>query len=155
MFLQRYAKSVPHFFPIAVWSRGWWTWLLKLRASLHYTMKLDHGRWHFSMLLVHGPTSMVRLLQNLVWKPWALKLNVDQEEWPCTKKRLCGFFFNTCLKRADLKNLKEIQKYKNTEIKFAHFVVFLWASLVFTSLLNVSKMWLENLLTTTLKKKVI
>ena len=69
------------------------------------------------------------------------KLNVDQEEWPCGKKWM--FFFNTCSKRAIFE--------KN--LKFDCSFVFSWASLVFHLMLDVSKMWLANLLTTIFTKR--
>ena len=56
-----------------------------------WTMKSDHGGWHF-----HGPTSTVRFLEKTIYKAFGpltrCKPNVDQEEWPRTKKRVCWFF---------------------------------------------------------------
>ena len=63
-----------------------------LRAGLH------HGSWSWTMEdgLFHGPTSMVWFLKKLVYKAFGpltrCKPNVDQEEWPCTKKWMCSFF---------------------------------------------------------------
>ena len=47
-----------------------------------WTMKLDHGRGPFSMVQVHGPTFMVRLLKKTVLKALgpSLGVNVDQDE---------------------------------------------------------------------------
>ena len=41
-------------------------------------MKLDHGRWPLSMVQVHGPTSIVRLLKKLVLKALGPSLVVKQ-----------------------------------------------------------------------------
>ena len=60
-------------------------------------MKCDHGRWPFSMVRLDGLTSMVWFLHKSIYKAFGpltrCKLNVDQEEWPCTKKWMCWFFF--------------------------------------------------------------
>ena len=82
-----------------------------LGAGLHHgTMKSDHGRW---------PSSMVRLLKKSIYKVfWPLTRctpNVDQKEWPCTKKWMCSFF-NICPKKEVLK--------KRMIIKFDHSFVF-------------------------------
>ena len=112
-------------------------------------MKSDHGRWPFPMVRLDGPTSMVRFLKKSIHKAFGpltrCKLNVDQEEWSCTKSG-CVDLKNTYIR------LKKVVK-KN--IKFDHSLVSSWASLVFTCLhflLNVSKMWLANLLTTIFTK---
>jgi hypothetical protein len=92
-----------------------------------YTM--DHEVRPFKMAFVNGPTSMVRLLKKLVLKALGPSVGVNRM-W--TKKNYhapksdCGLFylfiFNTCPERAVLK-----------KFKFAHSLVFYWASLVFTS----------------------
>jgi len=61
-------------------------------------MKPDHGRWPLSMVWVHGPDSMVRLHKIYIFESlgpltWC-KSNVDQEEWPCTKKWMCWFLIH-------------------------------------------------------------
>ena len=43
-----------------------------------WTMKLDHGRWPFSMVQVHGPISMVRLLKKIALKALGLSLGVNR-----------------------------------------------------------------------------
>ena len=57
---------------------------------------------------IPGPTSMVRYFKkNNIESLWAFnrcKPNVDQEEWPCTKKWMCWFFCNICPTKAILKN---------------------------------------------------
>ena len=55
-------------------SKGWFTL---------WTMKSEYERRLFSMVRVHGPTSMVRLLKKSVLKafgPTLGKPNVNQEE---------------------------------------------------------------------------
>jgi len=58
-----------------------------------WTMKSDHGRWPLSMVWVHRPTSIVRLHKKNSFESLGpltrCKPNVDQEEWPCTKKWMC------------------------------------------------------------------
>jgi hypothetical protein len=75
-----------------------------------WTMKSYHGRWPFSMVRLHGPTSMIRLLDKSIYKALGLltrcKLNVDQEEWPCTKNECTLFFCNIYLERAVWKKIK-------------------------------------------------
>jgi hypothetical protein len=79
----------------------------------------------FKMVQVHGPTSMVQLLRKIVLKALAPSLGVNQM-WTKKNDRApkseCVDFFNTCPKRAILK-----------EFKFDHSLVFSWASLVFSS----------------------
>ena len=57
-----------------------------------WTMKSDHGRWPYSMVWLHGPTSRVHFLKKSICKVFGpftrCKRNVHQEEWPCTKKWL-------------------------------------------------------------------
>ena len=74
-----------------------------LRARLH------HGPW--KMALFHGLTWWSNFhdpicLKNPVYKAFEpltrCKPNVDQEEWPCTKKWMC-LLFDTCPKRVVLK----------------------------------------------------
>ena len=60
-------------------------------------------------------------------------------------------FFNTCPKRAVLDPKKKEEKEKE---KFDHYLVFVWALLGLHFLLNVSKTWLANLLTTIFTKKM-
>jgi hypothetical protein len=63
-----------------------------------WTMKWEHGRWPFSMVRLDGPPSMVWFLWNKsIYKAFGPltrhKLNVDQEEWPCTRRWMCWIFF--------------------------------------------------------------
>ena len=91
-----------------------------LRAGLH------HGRWHFSMVWLDGPTSMVWFLKKSIYKAFGpltrCKSNVDQEEWPCIKMWMCWLFLIYARKG------QFCQKFK-----FDHSLVFSWALLVFTS----------------------
>ena len=43
-----------------------------------WTMKSHYGRWHFSMVKVHGPTSMVRLLKKIVLQDLGPSLGVNR-----------------------------------------------------------------------------
>jgi hypothetical protein len=117
--------------------------LSKGRFTLR-TMKLDHGRWTLSMVRVHGLTSMVRLHKKLVLRVLGPSLGVNRM-W--TKKsdhapKIEGaHFFNTCPKRAILKKIR-VWPFSCLLLGFncLHFF------------LNVSKMWLANLLTTIFTK---
>ena len=68
-------------------TKGWFT---------PWTIKLDHGRWPFSMVWFDGLTSMVWFLTKINYKAFGpltwCKPHVDQEEWPCIKKWMCWFF---------------------------------------------------------------
>ena len=74
----------------------YFTWITQGRLT-PWTMKSDHGRWPFSMVRHHGPTFMGRFLKKSIYKVFgsftSCKPNVDQEEWPCTKKWMCWFLF--------------------------------------------------------------
>ena len=108
---------------------------LHTHLRLLYTMKSDHGEELF-LVQVHGPPSMVQLLKKLVLKVLTrCNSNVDQEEWPCTKKWMFLVFLYMP-KRAVLNKIQ----------------VWLLSCLLlgFTCLhflLHVSKVWLANLLT--------
>ena len=56
-------------------------------------MDYEVGPW--KMALLHGPTSMVHFLKKPIYKAFGplarCKLNVDQEEWPCTKSDYVDF----------------------------------------------------------------
>jgi hypothetical protein len=74
-----------------------------------WTISLTMEKWHFSMVwyMVQLPWSGI-LRKNNVESLWAFnrcKPNVDQEEWPCTKKWMCWSFCNICPTRAIL-NIK-------------------------------------------------
>ena len=97
------------------------------------TMKLDHGRWP-------GPTSMVRFLKKSIQKavgpPTRCKLNVDQEEWSCTRKTIVlNFFIYICPKMIVWKK----------KIKLDHSLVFNFSSPIKYSLnfyySNISLPW--------------
>ena len=96
---------------------------------------------------VHGLHFMVRVLQKLFYKAIGLltkcKPNVDQEKWPCGKKWMCWVFLIHAQKG----------QFWRKKLKFDYFLVFSWASLVFHLMLDVSKMWLANLLTTFFSQK--
>ena len=82
--------------------------LTKGRFTL-WTMKLDHGRWPFLMVWVHGPTSMVRLLENIVWKALGPSLGVNQmwtKKNDHAPKSECVGIFEYMLKRAILKKIQ-------------------------------------------------
>ena len=110
-----------------------------------WTMKLDHERWPLSMIRVHGPTSMVRLLKKLVLKALGPSLGVNQmwnKKNHHAPKSEGACFFNRCPKRVVLIFF----------LKFDHSRLLLgFTCLPF--LLSVSRMWLANLLTTIFTKK--
>ena len=121
-------------------SKGWFTL---------WTIKSDHGRGPFLMVWVHGPTSMVRLLRKLVLKALGPLLCVNQmwtKKNDHAPKSKCVDFFLNMPKKGSFEK----------KFKCEHLLSFLGASLVFICLhfsLNVSKMWLANLLTTILTKE--
>ena len=65
------------------------------RRFIPWAMKMDHGRWYFSIVRLHGPTSMV--LKNSIYKVFGpltrSKLIVHQKERPCTTKWICWYLF--------------------------------------------------------------
>ena len=74
-----------------------------------YTMDHEVGPWKMAFFHdltswsnFHGPISWKINLQSLT----RCKPDVDQEEWPCTKTWMCGFFFYICPKKVVLKILK-------------------------------------------------
>ena len=99
----------------------------------------------YSVVRVHGLHFMVQVLNKLIYKAVGpltrCKPNVDQEEWRCGKKRMCWFSLYM-LKKGNFEK----------KLKFDCSLVFSWASLVFHLMLDVSKMWLANLLTTNFTK---
>ena len=106
-----------------------------------WTLKSDHGRCLFSMVRVHGPTSMIQLLKNIVLKVMGSSLGVNgmwTKKNDHVLKSQCADFFVIHAQKGRLWK----------KLKFNHSLVFFWASLVFYFLLNVSKMWLANFLTT-------
>lgn len=91
------------------------------------TMESDHGRWPSCMVWRDGPNSMVRFLikkKRSIYNAFGplsrCKPNVDQQEWPCTKKSMCCFFINICLKHAVLRSRRK----NNNKIKINHSLVF-------------------------------
>jgi len=119
-----------------------------LIANLHYgpwsrTMEDGLCQWTW----VHGPTSMVRLLIKLVLKALGPSLGVNRM-WTkkndyASKSEDVDLFFNTCPKRAVL-NENQVWPFSCLLLGFT----------CLPFLLNVSKMWLANLLTTTFTKKM-
>ena len=109
-------------------------------------MKSDHGRWPFSFVRLDGPTYMLRFLKKSIYKAFGpltgWKANVGQKNDHAPKSE-CVDFFNICLRKAILKN-----------IQVWPFSCLLLASLVFTSLINVSKMWPATLFTICFTKKM-
>ena len=79
-----------------------------LRVSLHHGPEVEPWKMAFSMFQLDGPTSMVWFLEKWIYKAFGpltrCKPNVDQEEWPCIKKWMCWFFWNTRPKRVVLKD---------------------------------------------------
>ena len=96
------------------------------------------------MVWVHGPTSMVWVLQKLVMKTLAPSVGVN---WMWTKKNDHASknehvdFFSRCPKRAILKK-NQVWPFSCLHLGFT----------CLPFLLNVSKMWLANLLTKTFTK---
>ena len=122
------------------------SWLNIWGPVLHYgpwSRTMEDGLFQWSEFMVQLPWS--DFLKKKFGKPWALsgcKLSADEEEWPCTKKWM-WCFFNTCSKRKDLK-----------KIQARPFSCFLLGFTCLHFLLNVSKMWLANLLTTIFTKQM-
>ena len=99
--------------------------LIKGRFTL-WTMKSDHGRGFFSMVRVHAPTFMVRLLKKSVLKALGPSLGVNRmwtKKNDHASKSECADFF---LIRAQKGQFKK-------KFEFDHSLVFSWASLLFTS----------------------
>ena len=122
----RISTSRPCPFPHEMGQSYMKDWILVPKGQFTpWTMKLDHGRWPFSMVRLDGPTSMVQFLKKSIYKAFGpltrCKPNVDQEEWPFTKSE-CADFFNIHPKR-------EVMK----KFKFDHSLVF-----IFTSPRNIS-----------------
>ena len=111
-----------------------------------WTIKSDHGRWTLSMVWVHGPTSMVWHHKKLVLRALGPSLGVNQM-WTKKNDRAPKSegvdFFNTYPKRTNLK--------KNQVWPFS---CLLLGFICLQFLLNVSKMWLSNLLTTIFTKRM-
>ena len=84
---------------ISTVSVRYWNWgIISIKQCVWFTlwtMKLDHGRWQISMVLLDGPTSMDRFMRksfdNAFGPLHRCKPNVDREEWPCTKMLMCWF----------------------------------------------------------------
>jgi hypothetical protein len=76
-------------------------------------MKLDHGRWPFPWSNFHSPISLFKRKEKTkqYTKPLGPSLgvnqNVDQEEWPCTKKWITCFF-KIYVKKGQFWNLKSM-----------------------------------------------
>ena len=107
-----------------------------------WTMKVDHGRWPFSMVWLDGPTPGLSFFKkkNSIYKVFGsltkCTRNVDQGEWPCTKKVMNALIFIINAQT------KAILENKIKKIKFDHYLgftslIFLF-SLVFT--LNLTSM---------------
>ena len=95
---------------------------------------MDHGRGPFSMVRVHGTTSMVRLLKKIVLKALGPSLGVNRmwtKKNDHAPKSAWADFFNTCTKRIFLEK-NQVWPFSCLLLDFTylHF------------LLNVSKMWL-------------
>ena len=71
-------------------------------------MKSNHGKWPFSTVRVHGPTSMVRLLKKLVLKSLGPSLGANQmwtkKNYHAPRKWMCWFFIIHAQKRQFWKN---------------------------------------------------
>ena len=113
---------------------------LDLRAGLyHAPWKSNHGWWSFSMAWLHGPTFVVRFLENSIYKVFRPLTRcepiVDQEEWPCTKRWMCWFF----------EYMPKKGNFERKKIKFNHSNVFIFSSLLKYSLKkiynNISLPW--------------
>ena len=103
---------------ISIHGRSRYSWF---RAGLH------HGPWKmafcpWSDFKVQHP--MVRFLKKSIYKAFGsfirCELNVDQEEWPCTKSE-CAYSVNICSKRVVLKK----------KSKFHHSLAFCCLRLLF------------------------
>ena len=106
-----------------------------------YTMDDEVGPWKRAFF--NGPTFMIRLLKKSILNLGPLtkcKANVDQEEWPCTKKWMCIIF------------LIYAQKGHFWKKKVFSFSCLLLGFTCLRFLLNLLKMWLANLLTTIFTK---
>ena len=120
--------------------------LSKGRFTLR-TMKSDHGRWPSLMVRLGCPTFMIRFFPKPLYRFFGplttCKPNVDQEEWPCTKKWMCWLF---------LIHAQKGQFWKNKTNQVWPFSCLLVGFTSLHFLLNVAKIWVANLLTTILTK---
>ena len=119
----------------------------RLRAGLHYrpwSRTMERGLFSWSECMVQLPWSdFLKKCFESLGPLVRCKLNVDQEEWPCTKKWMCWFFlFGYMLKKCRTFG-------KEIKIKVNQVWSFSWLHF----LLNVSQMWLANLLTTLFTQK--
>jgi hypothetical protein len=101
-------------------------------------MTSDHGRWPFSLVQLLCSNFFKIPIYKAFGPLTKCNPNVDQEEWPCTKKWMCWFF------------LIYAQKVIFEKIKL---IIQVWPFSCFHFLVNVSKMWLANLLTTNFTKQ--
>ena len=84
-------------FVVVIRPQLWFIYLF-IHLGPVYTMDREAKpcKMAFSMIWLHGPTSMVWFLSKSYYKAFGpfirCRLNVDQEVWPCTKKWMCWFF---------------------------------------------------------------
>ena len=77
-------------------------------------MKSNYGRWSFQW----SKFIYDFLKKQILIQFTRCKLYLVREEWPCTKKWMCWFFFN-------MPKMVVLKKFK-----FDHFLLFFWASLL-------------------------
>ena len=73
--------------------------LARLRAGLHYgpwsrTMEVGLFQWSEFMVQLLWFNSLKKINFKSLGSLTRCKSNLDQEEWPCTKKWMCWFFYN-------------------------------------------------------------
>ena len=95
---------------------GYW---FQSRKAVHYSplrAGLHHGPW--SRTMEDGPCPWSDFMIQLPWSNFfkiiykafgsftRCKWNMDQEEWPCTKKWMCWFFFKLMFKKGSFEKKK-------------------------------------------------
>jgi hypothetical protein len=80
-------------------------------------MKLDHGRWPFSMVQLSWSDFCKKSIYKAFGPFTRCHPNVDQEEWPCTKKWMCWYLL-LCAQKWQFR----------TNLKFDHSLVFIFSS---------------------------
>ena len=79
-----------------------------------WTMTSGRGRWLFFMVRLpwsnlDGLISLKKSIYKVFGSLTRCKPQVDQEEWPCTKKWMCWFCFNICPNRTYSKKIEKLQ----------------------------------------------
>ena len=119
---------------ISTVSVRYWNWgIISIKQCVWFTlwtMKLDHGRWQISMVLLDGPTSMDQFMKKSFDKAFGplhrCKPNVDRHEWPCTKMSMCWFKKKNAPKRQFWKKKKVLSFYCLHLVFHSMFVIILF-----------------------------